>query len=74
MPITTIHCPTSHSDVVRVTDFEGATTRVVCAEYDEASETCRLKTRALEDAPLARLLERAGEGTLATHGARCNFA
>ena len=74
MPIVTIHCPTSRSDVVRITDFEGATTRVVCAEYDEASETCRLKTRALGDAPLARLLERADEGMLAAHGVRCDFA
>jgi hypothetical protein len=74
MPITTVHCPASHSDVVRITDFEGATTRVLCAEYDEASDTCRLKMRAFADAPLARLLERADERTLATHDVRCVYA
>ena len=73
MPITTARCPISHADVVRVSDLEGTTTRVVCAEYEEASNTCRLKARASADAPLARLLERAEEGTLATHGVRCEY-
>ena len=74
MPITTIHCPVSGSDVVRVTDFEGNTTRVVCVEYDETLNACRLKDRASREAPLGRLLARAREGTLATHGTRCDFA
>ena len=74
MPITSIHCPVSHADVVRVTDFEGTTTRVVCSEYNEADDTCRLKTRAAAGGPLTRLLERTEEGTLAAHGLRCDLA
>ena len=74
MPITTVHCPVSHADVVRVTDFEGATTRVVCPQYDEPGETCRLKSSASTAAPLTRLLQRVDESTLDVHDVRCYFA
>ena len=74
MPITSLHCPVSHSDVVRVTDLEGSTTRVVCSEYNEADASCRLKTHAAAGGPLSRLLERTEEGTLAAHGVRCDLA
>lgn len=74
MPIAPLHCPVSHADVVRVTDFEGTTVRVVCSEYDETSKACRLKTRTATAGPLTRLLERTEEGTLASHGTRCDLA
>ena len=69
----TVHCPVSHADFVRVTDFEGTTTHIVCPEYDAGSHSCRLKTRAARGGPLGTLLERAQERTLATHGVRCDF-
>ena len=74
MAIEPVHCPVSRADVVRLIDFEGRTTRVVCPEYDEPGGTCRLKARAGQGGPLARLLERTEEGTLATHGVRCDLA
>ena len=74
MPIATVHCPVSRLDVVRVTDFEGMTTRIVCPEYDEGANACRLKTGAAQGGPLARLLVRTEEGTLSAHGVRCDFA
>lgn len=74
MPIAPMHCPVSHADVVRVTDFEGATLRIVCTDYDETTGACRLKAHAAAAGPLSRLLERTEEGTLASHGIRCDLA
>lgn len=74
MPIAPMHCPVSHADVVRVTDFEGATIQIVCSSYDERTAGCQLKSRAASAGPLTRLLERTQEGTLASHGVRCNLA
>jgi hypothetical protein len=74
MPIATVHCPVSRTDVVRVTDLEGMTTRIVCPDYEDTAGTCRLKARVAQGGPLARLLERTQEGTLAAHGVRCDFA
>jgi hypothetical protein len=73
MPIMTVHCSVSRADVVRVTDLEGATLRVICPDYDEGSRLCRLKTRAQDGGPLARLLVRASAGTLAAHGIECEL-
>ncbi len=73
MPINPTHCPVSRADVFRVTDLEGATIRILCAEYDDTTGTCRLKLSATAGGPLARLLERAQEGTLAAHGVRCDL-
>jgi hypothetical protein len=72
--ITPVQCPVSRAEVVRVTDLEGSTVRVICCEYDEATRTCHLKARAGQAGPLGRLLERAAEGTLAAHGVRCELA
>lgn len=74
MAIMPVYCPVSHADVVRVTDLEGGTARVVCPEYLEPSGTCRVKVRAGAGGPLAQLLERTAEGTLAAHGVRCELA
>jgi hypothetical protein len=73
MRMTSVRCPVSRADVVRVTDFEDVVTRLVCPEYDEEHATCRLKTREVSGGPLARLLERTRDGTLATHGVRCDL-
>jgi hypothetical protein len=74
MAMMTVHCSVSHADVVTVADFEGATLRVVCGNYDAPSRICKLKMRAREGGPLSRLLERVDEGTLGSRGARCDFA
>jgi len=74
MAMITVHCPVSHADVVRVTDFEGGTLRVVCADYDAPSRICKVKMRAREGGPLSRLLEPADERTLGSRGARCDLA
>ena len=74
MTLVTAHCHVSHADVVCVTDFEGATNRVICGEYDAAERTCGLKRRARAAGPLSQLLERAAEGTLGSADVRCDFA
>jgi hypothetical protein len=74
MALVTTHCPVSHADVVRVTDLEGATLRVICADFDAATAACGLKVRAREGGPLSRLIERAAEGTLGSEGTRCHVA
>jgi hypothetical protein len=74
MPIVPVHCPVSHADVVRLTDLEGGTVRIVCPEYDPPSSACRIKQQANTGGPLARLIERTSEGTLAEHGVRCELA
>lgn len=73
MVMMTVHCPVSHADVVRVADFEGATQRVICGDYDAPSRICRVKLRAREGGPLGRLLERADEGMLGSRSTRCEF-
>jgi hypothetical protein len=73
MPIMRVHCPVSQLDVVRVTDLDGGAGRILCSDYDEPSRGCRLKARANAESPLARLLERAAEGTLASHDVRCEL-
>jgi hypothetical protein len=72
--IESIHCPVSSADVVRVTDLEGMTLRIVCAEYDESTHACRLKSRGAGAGPLGRLLEAAQEHRLGAHGVRCSVA
>ena len=74
MPIVPMHCPVSHADVVRVTDLEGLTIRVLCGDYDDVTGECRIKGRATAGGPLGRLIERTQEHTLASHGFRCDLA
>lgn len=66
MAMTSIRCPVLGAYVTCVTDLEGAMTRIICAEYDESTGSCRLKKAALEGGPLAQLLERMSEDTLNT--------
>lgn len=74
MPINPVHCPVAHTDVFRITNLEGATIRIVCSEFEDATRTCRMKALAGEGGPLGRLLERAREGTLDAHDLRCVLA
>jgi hypothetical protein len=73
MSIITVRCPVLGSNVVRVIDFEGTVTRVICPEYQIPAGTCRLKTAVAKGGPLARLLERRDEETLAEHGNTCGL-
>jgi hypothetical protein len=69
-----MRCPVSHDAVLRVTDLEGATIRMLCSAYDDSTGACRLKAHAVHDGPLARLLQRAEADTLAEHDTRCQLA
>jgi hypothetical protein len=71
MPIKSIRCPVLGATVTEVTDFEGAVTKIICAEYELSTGVCRLKRSALADGPLTQLLERVAEDTLDTRNVRC---
>ena len=71
MAMTSIRCPVLGAHVTRVTDLEGTVTRIICAEYEESTRTCRLKKTALESGPLGQLLERMSEETLDTRSPLC---
>lgn len=71
MGIMTIRCPVLGADVARVTDLEGSVVRIICAEYDEVTGTCRLKRGAIDRGPLTQLIERVSEHTLASRGTQC---
>ena len=71
MAMTSVRCPVLHAHVTRVTDLEGAVTRVICGEYEEPTGICRLKKPCPGDGPLARLLTRAEEELPGDRGALC---
>jgi hypothetical protein len=73
MAIAQVRCQVAQAAVTRVTDLEGATTRIICPEYEEPTGICRLKRDALEGGPLSQLLERASEDTLGARGTRCDL-
>ena len=73
MAITSVHCNVLGANVSCVIDFEGTVTQIVCAQYDAATGVCRVKRGALASGPLTQLLERVAEGTLASHGTRCDL-
>lgn len=73
MAMISIRCPVLSADVTRVMDLEGNVVRIICAEYEEATGTCRLKKRAFEGGPLAQLLERVAEGSLNTRSTLCEM-
>jgi hypothetical protein len=73
MAITTVHCPVLHTSVKRVTDLEGKVVRVICPEFEEPTEGCRLKKTAYQGGRLAQLLERTEEGTLDRRTTRCDL-
>ena len=73
MPAIRVLCPVLRAHVTRITDFEGAPTTIVCAEYEGLTKTCRLKRRTAREGPLSELLERVEESTLGSHGIRCEL-
>ena len=71
MAISSVRCPVLNAHVARVTDLEGNVTRIICAEYDAADGSCRLKNATREGGPLAQLLERTSEHALDTRSTAC---
>ena len=71
MAMTSIRCPVLGAHISRVTDFEGHVTKIICADHEKSTGTCRLRRTALDGGPLAQLLKRVSEETLDTRGARC---
>ena len=68
-----ILCPILEEHVTVLTDLEGSTTQVICPEYEEPGEICRLKKSAREGGPLSALIERVREDALDTRSIRCIF-
>jgi hypothetical protein len=73
MAFASVWCPVLGARISRITTFEGEVTRINCSEYEDSTKTCRRKADALKGGPLARLLERVSEETLASPGLRCDF-
>ena len=73
MAITSVYCHVLGANVSCVTDLEGTVTQIVCAQYDPSTGFCRVKHGVLSGGPLSQLLERVAEGTLASHGTRCDL-
>ena len=71
MPITSVRCPVLGANITRVTNFEGEPTKIICAEYDEPTGMCRLKTSASKGGMLSQLLERVSGDALATKNTTC---
>jgi hypothetical protein len=55
-------------------NLEGEVTGVICPEYDAVTGLCRRRTDVLRGGPLAQLLERTSEETLADATTRCVIA
>jgi hypothetical protein len=73
MPISPVRCHVFGSDVVRVTDLEGAVTRVICPQLESASGLCRIRRDALSGGPLSQMIERVAEDTLDVRATRCDL-
>jgi len=71
MAINSVRCPVLGANVTRVTDLEGETTKVICAEYEKPTGICRLKKSAFEGGMLSQLLERVSENALDSKNTRC---
>jgi len=71
MATQSVLCPVLGAHITLLTDLEGSTTQVICAEY--ADGTCRLKKSAHEGGPLSEFLERVREGALDNRSSRCIF-
>ena len=64
MGIKTIWCPVLQTHVTCITDLEDRVVKVVCYEYEGATRTCRVKSEALKDCPLAQLLTQPTENSV----------
>jgi hypothetical protein len=71
MAINLVRCPVLGGNVTRISDLEGATTKIICAEYERSTGTCRMKRTATQGGMLSQLLERMSENTLDSKNTRC---
>jgi hypothetical protein len=74
MAIESAWCTVLQAMVTRVTTLEGDAITVICSEFDPASKVCHAKSGVRRNGPLAQLLERVSENTLADRGSHCNLA
>jgi hypothetical protein len=73
MAIISIYCPVVGAQISRMTDFEGVATRIICAEYETSSGSCRLKKASTTGGPLEQLLQRVSQGTLSNRSTLCHL-
>jgi hypothetical protein len=71
MSLKTIWCPVISAHVSCVANLEGEVTSVICPEFEAATGGCRRRAAVLKGGPLAQLLERVSEETLADSTTRC---
>jgi hypothetical protein len=74
MPVESVWCHVLGTNITRVTDFEGVTTRLICPEYDEADGLCRLRMRTRGGGPLSQFLDRVIENDIAERSTRCELS
>ena len=74
MSLQTIWCPVVGAHVSRTTNLEGEVLSVMCPDYENATGFCRRRTAVLKGGPLARLLDRTSEHTLADSTTQCIVA
>jgi hypothetical protein len=60
-------------NISRVTDIEGAVSRVICPAFESPGGFCRLRREAFAGGPLSQLLERVAEDTLDVRSTRCHL-
>lgn len=72
MAIVSEYCAVLGFHVLRVTDLEGATERIVCPEY-QADGACRRLKDANQGGPLSQFLERVSKDALRTKDLHCIF-
>ena len=73
MAIVSEYCAVLGSHISRVTDFEGATNKIICPDYVTAGGVCRRLKDAKQGGPLSLLLERVSENMLRTKDEHCIF-
>ena len=74
MAIRQTWCSVLGGPVRCVDDLEGNIVRVICPHFDELTRSCGFRAAAVTGGPLAQLLERVSEDTLASRGAHCVLA
>jgi hypothetical protein len=67
-------CHVLGTQVTCVSDLEDNIVQVICPHYDDATRGCRVRAAVLTGGPLAQLLERVSENTLASHDRGCVLA
>ena len=64
MAISSVRCAVLGAIVMRVTDLEGETTKIMCADYEEPTRVCRPRTSVSQGGMLSQFLERISAGSL----------